>query len=161
MSRYLSAFVVLMFAPMAVLGLPAGTDEEILERIRPVGELCLQGPSCAGKIGDADAATGQAADTTEAEPEAATSAAAEVATGRSGEEVYSRYCFACHDAAIAGAPLFGDATQWQPRIAKGIDALMQSSIVGIPPLMPPRGTCMDCTDEELRAAVDHMVDAAQ
>lgn len=154
MFRYLPAIVALLFAPMAALGIPAGTEEEILERIEPVGELCVEGQHCAGML-DGGGAT-----------PAATSDAPAVAVeleiaGRSGQEVYSRYCFACHDAAIAGAPLFGDATQWQPLIAKGTDALLQSSIVGIPPLMPPRGTCMDCSDEELRAAVEHMVDATR
>ena len=160
MSRYLPAFLALMFAPMTVLAIPAGTDEEILERIKPVGALCVEGQNCAGKLEDGGAAITSAPDPTldGDEPEAEADA---VATGRSGQEVYSRYCFACHDAAIAGAPLFGDATQWQPRIDKGIDALVQNSIVGIPPLMPPRGTCMDCSDDELRAVVIHMVDAAQ
>ncbi|MCZ6870001.1 MAG: c-type cytochrome [Gammaproteobacteria bacterium] len=158
MFRYLCAILVLLFAPMAALAIPAGTEEEILERIEPVGELCLQGRNCAGMLGDR---AGTDATVTAEQPEVPSDAVADTAPGRSGQEVYARSCFACHDAAIAGAPLFGDATQWEPRIAKGIDVLLQSSIVGIPPLMPPRGACMDCSDEELRAAVEYMVDAAR
>jgi cytochrome c5 len=27
--------------------------------------------------------------------------------------------------------------------------------------MPPMGTCMDCTEDQLKAAIQYMVDAAQ
>ncbi|MEE9254924.1 MAG: c-type cytochrome [Pseudomonadales bacterium] len=163
MFRYLLTALVVMVFPISVHAVPAGTDEEILERIKPVGELCLQGQSCTGKIEPTPAGAAPAigpAPEVDAAP-MRTAAEAPAASGRSGEEVYSSSCFACHDAAIAGAPLFGDAVQWQPRIAKGMDALLKSSIDGILPLMPPRGACMDCSDDELAAAVTYMVDAAR
>ena len=161
MSRYLLAALVVVL-PIAVHAVPTGTDEEILERITRVGELCVQGQNCAGKIEPTSAGatpvTEPASDTgaTPVDRVAQTLAA----SGRSGEEVYSRHCFACHATAVAGAPLFGDAAQWEPRIAKGNDALLKSSIDGIPPLMPQKGTCMDCSEDELMAAVTYMVEAA-
>ena len=74
---------------------------------------------------------------------------------RTGEEVYKTKCFVCHDSGIAGAPKLGDAAAWAPRIAKGADALLATAKSGIL-AMPPKGTCMDCTDAELTAAIEHM-----
>ena len=58
---------------------------------------------------------------------------------------------------IAGAPKVGNAEQWAPRIAKGTEALLAASIAGIPPGMPPRGLCDQCSDAELTAAIDYMI----
>lgn len=77
-----------------------------------------------------------------------------------GKQVYDKACFACHGTGAAGAPKLGDATAWGPRIEKGTETLYQSAINGLR-AMPPRGTCMQCTDEELMAAVDFMVSQAQ
>lgn len=74
-----------------------------------------------------------------------------------GEQTYTRYCFSCHAGGIAGAPRVGDAGQWAPRIAKGVDALLASSIKGVPPGMPARGLCSQCTDQDLADAIDFMI----
>ncbi|MGA1676823.1 MAG: c-type cytochrome [Pseudomonadales bacterium] len=73
-----------------------------------------------------------------------------------GEATYTRYCFSCHAAGIAGAPRAGDTEQWAPRLAKGSDALLASTIAGIVPGMPARGLCNQCSDEELANAIDYM-----
>jgi cytochrome c5 len=78
-------------------------------------------------------------------------------SGPTPEQTYTRYCFSCHAAGIAGAPKVGNAEQWAPRIAKGTEALLATSIAGIPPGMPPRGLCSQCSDEELAAAIDYMI----
>ena len=78
-----------------------------------------------------------------------------------GKAVYDRYCFACHQAGIAGAPALSDKEAWVPRLAAGRDALLASVIEGIAPGMPPRGACPACTDEALAVAVDYMVLAAE
>jgi cytochrome c5 len=75
--------------------------------------------------------------------------------------VYNTYCVACHMSGAAGAPKYGDAVAWAPRIAKGKDALYESTYNGLNGVMPARGTCMDCSDEELQATVDYMVAAAE
>ncbi|SFF87574.1 c-type cytochrome [Neptunomonas qingdaonensis] len=74
---------------------------------------------------------------------------------RTGEEVYKTKCFVCHDFGIAGAPKKGDAAAWEPRLVKGADGLLATATSGIL-AMPPKGTCMDCTDAELAAAIEHM-----
>lgn len=75
-----------------------------------------------------------------------------------GEQVYNRYCFSCHAGGVAGAPRTGDAEAWAVRIEKGREALLQATIEGVPPGMPPRGLCSSCTDEELSAAIDYMIE---
>jgi cytochrome c5 len=74
----------------------------------------------------------------------------------SGEEIYTKTCANCHNAGIAGAPKLGDKEGWAPRIAKGNDAMFESVKNGLN-VMPPKGTCMNCSDEELRSAMEYMV----
>jgi cytochrome c5 len=49
---------------------------------------------------------------------------------RSGEEVYTAACTACHAAGVAGAPKSGDEAAWAPRIKTGYDALLNSALKG-------------------------------
>ena len=79
---------------------------------------------------------------------------------RSGEEIYRTFCFACHATAVAEAPLFGSLEQWQPRIDKGMDTLVATSFAGFD-LMPPMGTCINCSDDEMRNAIQYMIDSAR
>ncbi|MCY3813592.1 MAG: c-type cytochrome [Gammaproteobacteria bacterium] len=74
-----------------------------------------------------------------------------------GQAVYERYCYACHQAGIAGAPALNDPTAWAPRLAQGRETLYANVKRGMMPGMPPRGACPACTDEALEAAVDYMV----
>ena len=74
-----------------------------------------------------------------------------------GQAVYERYCYACHQAGIAGAPALNDAAAWAPRLAQGRETLYANVKRGMTPGMPPRGACPACTDQALEAAVDYMV----
>lgn len=74
-----------------------------------------------------------------------------------GETIYNRYCFSCHAAGVAGAPRVGDAAAWAPRIAKGEDALVASATNGVPPGMPAKGLCLQCSGTDLRTAVEYML----
>jgi cytochrome c5 len=113
---------------------------DIEQRIAPVGEVCLQGES---DCGGAAAAAGASA-------------------ARSGEEVYNAACMACHATGAGGAPLLGDVAAWVDRIAKGNDVLYDSGINGIAGTgMIAKGGCMNCSDEEITAAVDYMVAGSQ
>jgi len=80
---------------------------------------------------------------------------------RNGEEVYKAACLFCHQAGVLNAPKFGDANAWAPRIQTGIETLYNSALNGKGQIMQPRGGCMNCTDNELKAAVDYMVNAAK
>jgi cytochrome c5 len=93
--------------------------------------------------------------------QADTAAAAEQGP-RTGEQVYQQFCSTCHKTGVANAPKFADKAAWEPRIAKGKDVLYQSAMNGVAgTAMTPKGSCMNCSDDELKAAVDYMVENAQ
>ena len=87
-------------------------------------------------------------------------AVAGTSNAREGKEIYDTKCYICHATSVAGSPKFGDKAAWAPRIEKGMDAMMVTVIKG-KGAMPPKGTCMDCTDDELKAAAQYMVDAVK
>ena len=131
----------ILVAQTAVLALwamsaQAATDEAIAER-PPVGEVCIQGEECAAAGAGAAAAAGGAA--------------------RSGSDVYGKFCTACHGSGLLNAPKTGDSAAWSARAdaAGGLDGLLKHAISGIN-AMPPKGTCGDCSDDELKAAIQHM-----
>ena len=68
---------------------------------------------------------------------------------------YQSSCFACHSSGAAGAPKTGDVAAWEPRLAKGMDTLVESVKKGLNG-MPPTGLCGDCTDEEIVALIEFM-----
>ena len=89
-------------------------------------------------------------------PASSATDAAAAAGPRSGDQVYNAACLACHSTGAAGAPKVGDSAAWAPRAAKGVDGLLATAISGIN-AMPPRGTCADCSDDELRNAIEYML----
>ena len=91
---------------------------------------------------------------------AATLFAASGIASADGKATYDTKCLACHNTGVAGAPKLGDKAAWEPRIATGMDAMLAVAIKG-KGAMPPKGTCMDCSDDELKAAIQYMVDAAK
>ena len=54
----------------------------------------------------------------------------DVASLKTGEQVYQAQCTACHAAGVAGAPKLGDADAWAPRIKTGYEALLASVLKG-------------------------------
>ena len=132
--------IILLLAPMAALALDL-TDRQradIEARIQPFSAVCVQGEACGGGV------------------------AMDEGAARSGEDVYNAACMACHSAGIAGAPKVGEQVAWASRIAKGMDALYDSGINGVAGTgMIARGGCVDCSDDEIRLAVDFMVDGSR
>lgn len=136
---WLVALLVCIVAlPATLLAVAPGSEEEILERIKPFGKLCRVGDSCvtAGMVARASDVP------------------------RSGMEVYNSYCFACHTTGASQAPILGDRSVWRARIGKGADALYESTLNGLN-LMPARGTCINCSDDELQATVDYMLEQSR
>lgn len=115
----------------------AATNDDIAERLKPVGNVCIQGEECAAAGPGAAAAAGGAA--------------------RSGSDVYGKFCTACHSSGLLDAPKTGDGAAWTARAdaAGGLDGLLKHAISGIN-AMPPKGTCADCSDDELMDAIKHM-----
>ena len=127
----------------AVLAADDMSPEAIAERIKPIGQVYtakdLEGIAGAGAAPAATASSGP----------------------RDGETVFKGACVACHDTGAAGAPKRGDKAAWEPRIAQGIDTLKKHAIEGFTGksgMMPPRGTCASCSDEEIENAIHYMID---
>jgi cytochrome c5 len=119
----------------------AALEDDIRARIQPHGEVCVIGDPCAAGIAVATAGSGAPKDP---------------------ETVYQTYCFACHGSGVNNAPMLGNTEHWAPRIEKGMDELYMSAINGFNgAAMPPKGLCMDCSDDDLRATVDYIVGASQ
>ncbi|MEZ5450731.1 MAG: c-type cytochrome [Thiolinea sp.] len=77
-----------------------------------------------------------------------------------GQQIYAANCFTCHDVGIANSPMLGDKAVWTKLAEAGSDALYQSAING-KGVMPAKGGMSSFSDDDVRAAVDYMLDAAE
>jgi cytochrome c5 len=111
---------------------PSGTSDEIRTRLEPFGSVCRTGDDC-----------GQAA-------------VAAASGSLNAKQVYDKFCFVCHTTGVGGAPKLDDQVAWTERQGKGMDTLWGSLINGIG-AMPAKGTCMGCSDDELREVLDYML----
>lgn len=74
---------------------------------------------------------------------------------QSAEETVSKHCRACHESGLGGAPKLDDKAAWAPRLEKGTDTMLATVTSG-KGAMPPKGTCMNCSESDLRAAIELM-----
>lgn len=117
-------------------------EARVLERIRPVGIAAL--PDVAA----------EAVGSVEPAPKP-------VAEKLSGTQVYNQACFACHGAGIGGAPKLGDAAEWAPRMAQGMDIVNRHVLEGYTGpkgYMPPKGGRIDLSDEEILDGLAYMLE---
>jgi cytochrome c5 len=135
------------------------TDADIDERTKPYSTVKVAGDGTPEAASTEAAPAAQPA--TMPEPAPAESAATEQAAAKAidGKSLYSA-CAACHATGAAGAPILGDAAAWGPRLAGGIDTLVNNAING-KGAMPPKGGSMHLSNDEIRAIVEYMVDASQ
>lgn len=102
-----------------------------------------------------------------------------VSFAKSGKEIFDNYCTTCHSPAMApmfNAPAAHDKNVWDIRkndafsraVEKNssikdstgsekeeliLNELLSTAISGTIKGMPPRGTCMECTDDELKDTI--------
>ena len=74
-----------------------------------------------------------------------------------GKQIYERVCTDCHSSGVMEAPLFCITEAWKPRIAKGMEVLVQHTLQGFNN-MPAKGGSESLTVEESANAVAYMVD---
>lgn len=135
-----SALCTLGLGVALATSVSAAVDRDaIIDRIKPYGQVCIQGDETCG--------TG-----------AAVAPAAAAGGARSGADIYNRSCAACHATGVLDAPKFGSGAMTARLNDKGMDALLSNSISGIN-AMPPKGTCNDCSDDELKAAIEYMIES--
>ena len=109
-------------------------DSALLERIKPIGEVRI----------DSSIVVASSESSGKAE--------------RSGEEIYNANCLGCHSSGVMSAPKYASLEDWALRIDLGLDKLTLSAIAGKGG-MPARGTCMDCSDNEIKLTVQYMLDS--
>ncbi|MDX2465600.1 MAG: c-type cytochrome [Porticoccus sp.] len=114
------------------LKLTAQQEAEVSERLAPPGEVVLEKDVSSAPV--ASASTGP----------------------RSGKDIYNKTCVGCHSMGGA-APKVGAAADWAPRVAQGLDTLYAHAINGLRG-MPAKGLCMDCSEDEIKATVDYMLE---
>jgi cytochrome c5 len=87
---------------------------------------------------------------------------AQLSEGFDPQTKYMASCFACHSTGAAGAPKVGagNAAAWDARLEKGLDAVVANAINGLN-TMPAKGLCFDCTDADLRAIVEYMIESSK
>jgi len=78
-------------------------------------------------------------------------------TSDDGEAIYQQTCQVCHATGVNGAPRPHVAADWTYRLDYGVEDLYLNVIEGLGAKMPPRGSCADCSDAQLQAAVDYML----
>jgi cytochrome c5 len=69
--------------------------------------------------------------------------------------MWASSCVLCHVNGNGGAPIVGITEQWQPRLAQGMDTLLQHTLEGLN-AMPPLGYCMSCEAQDFTAMIGFM-----
>ena len=126
-----------VLALWAVSAQATTTDDAIAKRLEPVGKVCVQGKGMRRRRRRRGSRRWRRCD--------------------SGEDIVGKTCNTCHGTGLLGAPKVGDKAEWGKRAKEqgGLDGLLAKAISGIN-AMPPKGTCADCSDDELKAAIKHM-----
>ena len=105
------------------------TEQDLIDRIKPVGKVHIAGAAPAAAAGP-----------------------------RTGKQIYDAACVACHTSGVLGAPKLQVAADWQPRLdEKGFDQVWKNAVNGIN-AMPAMGTCGDCTEDDIKVAIEYMIE---
>lgn len=121
----------LMFASTVCVALTATEKAAIVERIKPVGKVQIR-----------DTAELQSTDAVQL---------------TRAQAVYEKHCIICHKDGLAGAPRFQNQTDWQARLdGRKLEDLVSSAIKGLN-AMPPKGTCSDCSEQDITNAIQFML----
>ncbi|MDP4801548.1 MAG: c-type cytochrome [Burkholderiaceae bacterium] len=123
-------------APMIGAGSDALSPEATAQRIKPVGRV-VTAPEAGAVVATAPAGA---------------------VVIRTGSQVYAAACAGCHTAGVLGSPKFGDKAAWAPRLAKGYEALLTSSLKGKGAMGAQGGGAY--SDAEIGKAVAHLANSA-
>lgn len=113
----------------------------LIARIAPQGKVCFEGQECDITI-------------------AATLGPADPNNPRDGKMIYEGVCHTCHTSGLLSAPKYGDKGDWSARLGKGVATLHHNAINGIN-AMPAKGGKTDLLDQEVKNAVDYMLESVK
>lgn len=78
-------------------------------------------------------------------------------TLKRGKQVYVNACIICHQDMVMGAPRIGDGANWAMRLkSTGLTGLYRHAIYGYNS-MPVRGACVTCSDNDIIAGVNYIL----
>ncbi len=144
-STVMAALFAIFFICIIAASMISGRDEPdpaavalIEQRIQPVAKV----------VTDPAALVQASATATQREP-------------LTGEQLYGQLCTGCHLAGVLGAPKSGDKAAWSAvkAAAGGLDGLVRSVVNG-KGAMPPKAGDASLSEDEIRAAVEHMLKQA-
>ncbi len=138
---FVRVLCLLVFAPMLLHAATTIEREQTLQRISPVGDVYVREQQALplNRAGALPQVENQAD------------------TESLGQLTYEQHCVVCHQDGVAGAPIFRGIDDWKKRVAtKTLDLLTASAIKGLN-AMPAKGTCQECTEAEIKAAIEYMV----
>jgi len=75
------------------------------------------------------------------------------------QKIYQHFCANCHAVhplIPLGAPRVGVLKDWQQRQKKGVAVMLEHTLNGYN-LMPARGGCFECSDEQIKMIIDYML----
>ena len=153
--------------------------DDVAARIAPVGKARIGDPAAQTQAPESTASAAAPAASTAEAPATETASAASAASDSgasgaaaqtvaaaggavdlaAGEKIYQSACFACHLSGAAGAPKLDDPAAWEPRLGQGKAGLLQSVTNG-KGAMPPKGGFAHLTEDEIRNAIEFMLDKA-
>ena len=73
-----------------------------------------------------------------------------------GKEVYKNVCASCHLYGTTGAATMIDFKFWDQSANKGMDIILKNVVEGYKGklgVMPPKGNCLSCSDEDIKASI--------
>lgn len=154
MRKFGGIIIGLMLITVVIFILASSLQDEPSGNANPSHQLLAEkriSPVSGVRVGDEGAAA-----LAEAQPAPAEAAAESGAEAIDGGQVYNSLCMTCHDAGVAGAPIRGSEELAQRASEKGIETMVTNAINGIN-VMPPKGGNLSLTDEQVRAAVEFMM----
>jgi cytochrome c5 len=126
-----------------------GAEQAVQQRMAPVGGVYAGDTGRAAMLAAQDAAK--------------KAAASQVAYGGTldGKTIFGNLCQTCHTTGAAGAPKISDKANWAPRVAEGVETLIQHAINGYTGpdgnVMPAKGGNPALTDAQVKATVEWMI----
>jgi glucose/arabinose dehydrogenase/cytochrome c5 len=76
---------------------------------------------------------------------------------RSGARIFGYICSSCHSDPASAMPQLTDLSYWQPRLDGPVKTQYEAVLRGSGD-MPARGLCENCSDQEIRDAVDYLLE---
>ncbi len=124
--------ILFVFSSLICAASPSEEQQQIEQRIQPVGQVHVQEE----KVKNQE-------QTTKKET--------------AGQKIYERFCVVCHRDGLVGAPKFHDEQGWKSRLSgRTLDDLVAAALKGLN-AMPAKGTCYECNEDDIKAAVEYML----